>query len=348
MYKASDNKMHERSEFLLPGKTFDEKRKLRNRNKADLGAKVKFIEVTTKTTTAGAEIVSAAYDMMGAQGCVIVDKSDFLEDNIPGEWDYVDKKRIDKLPDYVTVTAYFGEDDGEKAEALRGKIMELRKFADFDLGSLEYTWHKVDDADWKYEWKKYYKPFDVGQKLYVRAYWEQPKKTGRGEIILDPGMAFGNGTHETTFMCMELIERYIKPGAFVYDVGCGTGILAVAAVKLGAKNAVAIDRDTVAVSAARRNIELNNMEDKIPVMEGDLLSGHTKKAGMIIANIIADVIIYFAGTAYDMLDSGGVFIASGIINPRADETRRAIEGAGFAVLEGKKMGEWQAFAAVKK
>ena len=292
-------------------------------------------------------MVSAVYDMSGAEGCVIADKRDFLDDNIKGEWDYVDEKRIAKLPDYVTVTAYFGENDEKNAEALREKIAGLRTFADFDLGSLEYTWRIVDDSDWKYEWKKYYKPFDVGQKLYVRPYWEEPKENGRDEIILDPGMAFGNGTHETTFMCMELIERYIKPGSFVYDVGCGTGILAAAAVKLGAKSAVAIDRDTVAVAAARNNISLNGMEKEISVMEGDLLSGHAKKAGMIIANIIADVIIGFAETAYQMLEPGGVFVSSGIINSRAQETRRAIEGAGFAVLEGRKMGEWQAFAAVK-
>ena len=309
---------------------------------------MKFIEVTTKTTTAGAEMVSAVYDIMGAQGCVIADKADLMEGNIPGEWDYIDEKRIAKLPDYVTVTAYFGEGDAAKAEALRGRIAGLPEFADFDLGSLEYTWRTVDDTDWKYEWKKYYKPFNVGEMLYVRPYWEEPEDNGRQEIILDPGMAFGNGTHETTFMCMELIERHIKPGAFVYDVGCGTGILAVAAVKLGAEKAVAIDRDTVAVDAARNNIMLNGMESKIPVMEGDLLAGHTKKAGMIIANIIADVIIDFAQTAYEMLEAGGVFISSGIINGRAEETGKAIEAAGFEITDNKTMGEWQSFAAVKK
>ncbi len=292
-------------------------------------------------------MVSAVYDMMGAEGCVIADKNDFIDGNVKGEWDYVDEKRIAKLPDYVTVTAYLGEGETQNAEDIGEKVAGLREFADFDLGSLKYEWCIVDDEDWKNEWKKYYKPFDVGQKLYVRPYWEEPKETDRDEIILDPGMAFGNGTHETTFMCMEFIERYIKPDSFVYDVGCGTGILAVAAVKLGAKNAIALDRDAIAVDVARKNIELNNLQDKIETMEGDLLIGHTKKADMIIANIIADIIIIFAEDAYSKLENGGVFIASGIIKERADETRKAIEKAGFTVTDNSKMGEWHAFAAVK-
>ena len=308
---------------------------------------MKFIEVTTKTTTAGSEMVSAVYDMMGAEGCVIADKNDFIEDNVKGEWDYVDEKRIAQMPDYVTVTAYLGEGERELADALRDKIAGLREFADFDLGSLEYEWRIVDDEDWKYEWKKYYKPFDVGHKLYVRPYWEAPKETQRYEIVLDPGMAFGNGTHETTYMCMELIESNIKPGDSVYDVGCGTGILAVAAVKLGAGETLALDRDAIAVDAARNNITLNGLQERIEVMEGDLLSGHDEKADMIIANIIADVIIDFAQDAYEKLNTGGIFISSGIINARAEETRLAIETAGFEILENKKMGEWQAFAARK-
>ena len=308
---------------------------------------MKFIEVITKTTTAGAEMVSALYDIMGAQGCVIEDKSDFLNGNNKNEWDYVDEELIAKMPDYVLVKAYYSAGDEKKAESLRKKVTNLTDFADFDLGSLEYEWRVVDDTDWKNEWKKYYKPFDVGEKLYVRPYWEEKKQTTRQEIILDPGMAFGNGTHETTFMCMELIERNIREGAFVYDVGCGTGILAVSAIKLGADRAVAVDRDSVAADVARHNIGLNALEGKIETKTGDLLIGETKKAGMIIANIIADVIIDFAKSAYAMLELGGVFISSGIIKERAKETRKAIEDAGFKILDNSKMGEWHAFAAVK-
>ncbi len=308
---------------------------------------MKFIEVITKTTTAGAEMVSAVYDAFGAQGCVIEDKADFADDNVKGQWDYVDEEKIAQLPDYVTVKAYFGEDEKDMMKKLEGKIAALTDFADFDLGTLSFEWHIVDDNDWKYEWEKYYKPFDVGEKLYVRPYWEKPKKTSRQEIILDPGMAFGNGTHETTYMCMELIESYIEQDSFIYDVGCGTGILAVAAIKLGGDSAVAIDRDSVAADVARHNIELNKLEHKIETKTGDLLIGETKKAKMIIANIIADIIVPFSKDAYDMLENGGVFISSGIIKERSDETRKAIERAGFQILDNKKMGEWHAFAAVK-
>lgn len=306
-----------------------------------------FIEVTTKTTTFGAEMVSAVYDMFGASGCVIEDKHDYDDDNVKGEWDYVDEKALADMPDYVLVKAYFGADESEALQKLEEKIISLKDDTDFDLGALEVSILKVDDGDWKDEWKKYYKPFEVGEKLFVRPYWEDAEHAARKEIILDPGMAFGNGTHETTFMCMELIERYVKPDMFIYDVGCGTGILAVAAINLGAKKAVAIDRDSVAVDVARRNIELNKLKDKITAKTGDLLIGEAKKANMIIANIIADVIIPFASAANDMLKEGGVFIASGIINERADETRKAIECAGFTVTQSKNMGEWNAFSAVK-
>ncbi len=309
--------------------------------------KMKFIEITTKTTTAGAEMVSAVYDMMGAQGCVISDKADFLQDNVKGEWDYVDEKRIAKMPDYVTVTAYLGEKEDDTAEMIRTKIKGLTEFADFDLGSLEYTWSFVDDEDWKNEWKKYYKPFNVGEKLYVRPYWEEAKETSREEIVLDPGMAFGNGTHETTYMCMELIEKYIRKDSFVYDVGCGTGILAVAAVKLGAKDALAIDRDSVAADVAAHNIELNSLQGRIETKTGDLLKSEEKSADMIIANIIADIIILFAEDAFSKTKYGGVFISSGIIKERAQETADAIERAGFQITDKKEMGEWCAFAAVK-
>jgi ribosomal protein L11 methyltransferase len=308
---------------------------------------MKFIEITTKTTTAGAEMVSAVYDMMGAQGCVINDKSDYLEDNIKGVWDYVDEERIAKMPDYVTVTAYLGENETQIAEKIGEKVKGLTEFADFDLGTLDFEWNVVDDTDWKYEWKKYYKPFDVGEKLYVRPYWEEAKDTSRMEIVLDPGMAFGNGTHETTYMCMELIEKYVERDSFVYDVGCGTGILAVAAVKLGAKHALAIDRDSVAADVAKHNIELNALEGEIQIKTGDLLKGEKNKADMISANIIADVIIGFSEDAYKKLNTGGIFISSGIISERGDETRKAIEDAGFKIVDSRKMGEWCAFAAVK-
>lgn len=308
---------------------------------------MKFIEITTKTTTAGAEMVSAVYDMMGAQGCVINDKTDYLQDNIKGEWDYVDEERISKMPDYVTVTAYLGENETGVVEKIGEKVKGLTEFADFDLGMLDFKWTVVDDADWKHEWKKYYKPFDVGEKLYVRPYWEKAINTSRMEIVLDPGMAFGNGTHETTYMCMEFIEKYITQDSFIYDVGCGTGILAVSAVKLGAKCAVAIDRDSVAADVAKHNIELNSLEGKIETKAGDLLKSEDKRADMIIANIIADVIIGFSQDAYDKLNDGGIFLSSGIISDRRDETRQAIISAGFEIVDSKEMGEWCAFAAVK-
>lgn len=305
---------------------------------------MKFIEVVTKTTTLGAEMVSAIYEMHGAQGCVIEDKMDRLE----GDWDYIDQSVVDGTSDEVVVKAYFDVDANETVSKVEQGVANLKTIDDIDLGSLQLIVTVVDDGDWKNEWKKYYKPFTVGEKILVRPYWEDVVEGTEYQIALDPGMAFGNGTHETTYMCLEFIDRYIKGSEFVYDVGCGTGILAVGAVLLGAKQAVAIDRDSVAVGVAKHNVELNSLEDKISTKHGDLLKDETRKADMIIANIIADVIIPFSTTAYDMLVDGGIFISSGIIKERGDETIDAIKNAGFEIMDISRKGEWISVAAVKR
>lgn len=305
---------------------------------------MKFKEVLTKTTTLGAEMVSAIYEMHGAQGCVIEDKADRLE----GDWDYIDESVVQGTSDDVIVKAYFDVNANSTVEKIKEGISSFKKIDDIDLGSLEVIVTTVDDQDWKNEWKKYYKPFTVGEKILVRPYWEDEVEGAPFQIALDPGMAFGNGTHETTYMCLEFIDRYIKGNEFVYDVGCGTGILAVGAVLLGANEAIAIDRDSVAVGVAMHNIELNNLEGKITTKHGDLLKDETRKADMIIANIIADVIIPFSTTAYDMIVEGGIFISSGIIKERGDETIEAIKTAGFEVLDINRKGEWISVAAVKR
>ncbi len=309
---------------------------------------MKFIEITTKTTTLGAEMVSAIYDAHGATGCVIEDKNDIINNlSTYGEWDYIADDVIGDMPDEVQIKAYFDMQAESTIIQVKKDIANLITFTDMDLGSLEVIVNVVDEDDWKNEWKKHYKTFSVGKTITVRPYWEEEVHDTKHHITLDPGMAFGNGTHETTSMCLEMIEKYIKEDTFVYDVGCGTGILAIGAILLGAKEAIAIDRDSVAVGVAKRNIEMNDLDSKITTKVGDLLAGEQNKADMIIANIIADIIIPFSSTAYNMLTDGGVFISSGIIKGRKDETVTAIVNAGFEILEIISQGEWHAIVAGK-
>lgn len=167
-------------------------------------------------------------------------------------------------------------------------------------------------------------------------------------IIMDPGMAFGTGTHETTFMCMELLEQYVQPGDEIYDIGCGTGILAIAALKLGASHAVAVDRDPVCISAVHNNMALNGVDaSMLDAKLGNLLDGQMQPRRLIVANIIADVIISMASDAWTRLMEGGILIASGIIRQKEEEVRDALVKAGFTVEAVRHKGEWVAMAARK-
>jgi len=162
---------------------------------------------------------------------------------------------------------------------------------------------------------------------------------------MDPGMAFGTGSHETTYMCMELLQEYVRPGMRIYDIGCGTGILAIAALKLGASWALAVDRDPVCISAACNNRELNRIDaDRMPVELGNLLDGIDEKCDLMVSNIIADVIIIMAESAHAHLDAGSTWIVSGIIRERRADVEAALRAAGFEQTGAREKGEWVALA----
>ncbi|WP_192895367.1 50S ribosomal protein L11 methyltransferase, partial [Pelotomaculum sp. FP] len=231
---------------------------------------------------------------------------------------------------------------------LAGRLEALRAA----LNSLELTpapelrTCHVAEEDWANCWKAYYKPVHVGQRLVVKPSWEDyPVVAGELVIDMDPGMAFGCGAHPTTALCLKLLEKYVQDGATVYDVGTGSGILAIASALLGSGRVVAVDHDPVACRTALANIERNGVAGRVKVIQGDLLSSIEGKAGLIVANIIASIIAGLAVDVSKTLVSGGIFIASGIISERGPEVLAALESAGLSVVEQLEDGGWVALVA---
>lgn len=207
---------------------------------------------------------------------------------------------------------------------------------------------ELPETDWIRLWRSHYRTFRVGKRLVIRPPWEEYAPLPDDLVItLDPGMAFGCGTHPTTQLCLELLERVVKPGDVVCDVGTGSGILAIAAARLGASRVLAVDEDAVAVRVARENVARNGVASVVRVVAGDLLRGVDEPADVIVANIVADVIIAFAPEAAQHLKSGGTFIAGGIAAPREAEVTAAIEKY-FAVCEVARRNDWVAVAGVAR
>jgi ribosomal protein L11 methyltransferase len=212
-----------------------------------------------------------------------------------------------------------------------------------DLGSLNVASDIVREQDWANNWKKYYKPTRVGQHIVIKPSWEEYAVQPDDRIIeIDPGMAVGTGTHETTSLCLAAVERYATAGCDALDIGCGSGILSIAAVLCGAKHVAAIDIDPVAVRVAKENVELNGVADKVECRVADLLEGAVESADLVLANIVADVILRLMPAAHEHTRPGGHFIASGIIDEREEEIMVSAREQGFAHVETLSRGSWRA------
>lgn len=306
-----------------------------------------WLEITIHTTTAGADIVSEKLIMEGATGTMVEDRADIPDPTKPnGIWEIIDPKLIDSMPEDVLVHAWFEPDEklADHLNALQGQMAELKQLLpDFDLGSLQLDTVNVHDQDWSEVWKRFYKPFRAGRRLVVKPTWELYDAQPNDLVIeIDPGMAFGSGTHETTGMCMELLEDAMKPGDRVMDVGTGSGILAIGAAMLGATDVLAVDIDPSAVKVARENIEHNGLQDRIKAVEGNLLEGIDGQCELCVANIIADVICMFAQPLNAHIVPGGLFICSGIIKEREQDVVDALTAADYTILEIRRKGEWVA------
>lgn len=307
-----------------------------------------WVEIKVKTTTEAIEAVSNIFYEAGVAGVVIEDPKIYLRPHDPEEWDYLD---IPEGLDFevAQVMGYLIEDSSlaERTQAIRDRISELPSYG-LDIGKGEVVLTTISETDWSSAWKKYYKPTHIGKNIVVKPSWEVYKPE-RDEIVveLDPGMAFGTGTHETTMLCLEILEKYIKNGITVIDVGCGSGILSIASGKLGAEQVLAIDRDENAVRIARENVKRNDLETCVRAIKGDKLQNINFKADIIVANIIADVIIDLSKDVALCLKDNGVFIASGIIKDRKLSVIEALEKNGFDLIEQFEKGEWVALVSTQ-
>ena len=304
---------------------------------------MEYTEVTVSTTTIGSEAVSDLLMRLGAAGTQILDRADLPDPSKPtAMWELMDQSVIDAMPEDVQVKAWF--DEATLIQILSPLKEQLALMNDPGMGTLKISMQGVKEEDWSENWKQYYKPFRLGDHIVVKPTWE-PWEAREGDLIIeiDPGMAFGTGTHETTAMCVGLIEKYYRSGSLL-DVGTGSGILALAAARLGAKGIVAVDIDPDAVRVAQENVAHNGLENAIQVRRGDLLQGLNAQFDFAVANILAPVICMLAAPLKEHLKPGGIFICSGIIADAEQDVRAALLSAAYTIDETQHRGDWVAFA----
>lgn len=305
-----------------------------------------WLEVAIITSSQAIEAVSGILYNTPVSGISIEDPQDIeFKKKHPGDWDYFDESLLE-VKEGAVIKGYYKEDEDfeEHLKYIKSSIENLKEFG-IDKGQGLVTVTKVNEEDWENNWKKYYKPTKVGNKIVVKPIWENyDAKDDELVVELDPGMAFGTGTHETTRMCIKALEKYVNSDSIVFDIGTGSGILAISAAKLNAKKAIGVDLDPVAVKSASENVKYNEL-DNIEIIHGNLMDVVKGKANIVVANIIADVIIFLTDSVKDFILPGGRFIASGIINSRKQDVIDKFNSAGLKIDEVNEEGEWVCIVA---
>jgi len=320
---------------------------------------MKYIEVKIYTTKEGIDPLTCILMDMGIAGFVVEDADDFaefLDKKNSYDWDYVDESLMELANIETNITFYL--DDKKENKDLLVKIQDsIYKLKDEELSSelgnkiygiLQIEVKVADDEQWKNKWKEYFKPTKITDRIVIKPSWEIYQKLRDDEIVIeiDPGMAFGTGTHETTSLCIKLLSKDLDAGNDpVLDIGCGSGILAITASLLGSQKVTGVEIDPVAVEVARENIALNHLSSRIEVMEGDLTRGLNFKADIIVANLMADLVMLLSKDVAEHLQGKSIYISSGILIEKQEMVVEAIRKCGFHILEILEEGEWCAIAA---
>lgn len=296
-----------------------------------------WMELFIETTEAGIDPVCARMIALGVEGLQIDDADEFLAQS--RYWDYVDETLMSEKSKRIGVRVYLpATPDGmEQISLIRSELDALRMLDGPGIGSLEITRQDIASVDWENAWKQYYKPTEVGERLLIVPAWEPVPPTDRAVFLNNPGLSFGTGSHASTRLALRLLERHLKPEDTVLDLGCGSGILSICALKLGASRADAIDVDPLAAKVTRENAERNGVaESTLSTFVGDARTDPAfqrylegRRYDIVLANIVADIIIGLLDTVGRCLQPGGKFISSGIIDVRRDDMTAALQHAGF-------------------
>ena len=315
---------------------------------------MKWIRFTLDTHTDAVDMLSYMLDEIGVEGIEI-------EDHVPLSEEDKKKMFVDILPDPedndgTAKVHFYMEPENCNPEKIMMQVQdifqEVKQFCNIGKGTISLS--ETEDKDWINNWKTFFKPFRAADNIVIKPTWETYEKENEDDILIeiDPGIAFGTGSHETTKLCIQALDKYVKKGDSVLDVGCGSGILSIAALKLGAAHATAIDIDEVAVKVAAENMDVNHIPaSQYTLFDGDLITNSflKVKAGtghdIVVANILADVIIPLTGVIRPHLKKGGLYITSGIINTKEEEVREALIANGFEILGVEHMKEWCCFIA---
>ena len=304
---------------------------------------VKWSELSIHTTHEAVEAVSNVLHEAGASGVVIEDSMEFARErqDMFGEIYALDPNDFPAkgviLKAYLPVTSFLGE----TVEEVKLAIKNLSNYG-INVGDNEIAISEVNEEDWATAWKKYYHPVKISERFTIVPTWETYEPVSTDELIieLDPGMAFGTGTHPTTVMCLQALEKTVKSGDYVTDVGTGSGVLAIGAALLGAKHVHALDLDEVAVRSAEINVQLNKVQHIANVVHGNLLDSVEQQSDIVVANILAEIIMSFTNDAFQVVKEGGMFITSGIIGAKKEDVKQSLEAAGFIIVEVMMMEDW--------
>ena len=314
---------------------------------------MEWLELKIDTSPSGLDAVTELLEQQGVTGVIIDDENDFkdfLEHNRQ-YWDYVDEALLQEKTGVSRVTFYLERNEAalDVIARVRMAMSDLKK-ARPECGPLLLTIDNVADADWENNWKRFYKPMEIGERLLVVPQWEEARDDGRVKLVLNPGLTFGTGSHATTRLCLQALDKCIHGGEKILDLGCGSGILSIAALVLGAKDAFACDIDEKCVDVAYENAALNGVgKDRYTVRWGDVLTDTTLQAefgggyDMVVANIVADVIMGLSDKVRPFLKEGGLFLCSGIIDDRAEEVLAKLRADGWMVLEQNDSEGWYSF-----